>query len=134
MILDAAELANYSSDDLRRGFLVMPHDVEVGAAALPEGSGALSLVTNWWVERCLHAKRLVDPADFVLCRPFDKLSISGGQYFSQGGVAKHADVSGFDRLTVNSTGFTGIELLHVTKAVALFGKKTSIHPVGTASV
>jgi DNA replication regulator DPB11 len=37
----------------------------------------LNLVTNWWVERCLYGKRLVDPAYDVLSRPFDNHSISG---------------------------------------------------------
>jgi hypothetical protein len=31
--------------------------------------------------------------------------------------------SGFEALVINSTGFTGIELLHVTKAVAIMGKE-----------
>jgi hypothetical protein len=31
------------------------------------------------------------------------------------------DVLGFHNLTINLTGFSGIELLHVTKAVPLFG-------------
>lgn len=36
-----------------------------------------NLVTNWWVERCLFGKTLVDPTADVLSRPFDKLSING---------------------------------------------------------
>lgn len=36
-----------------------------------------NLVTNWWVERCLYGKRLVDPTEDVLSRPFNKLSING---------------------------------------------------------
>lgn len=57
---------------------MIPHDTEVDLTALPDQAGAhLSLVTNWWVERCLYGKRLVDPADDVLSRPFQRLSISG---------------------------------------------------------
>jgi hypothetical protein len=59
---------------------VIPHDVEVDVASgsLPERAGSIAhLVTNWWVERCLFGKRLVDPTDDVLSRPFDKLSING---------------------------------------------------------
>jgi DNA replication regulator DPB11 len=37
----------------------------------------MNLVTNWWVERCLYGKRLVDPTDDILSRPFDHPSISG---------------------------------------------------------
>ncbi|KAF2111428.1 hypothetical protein BDV96DRAFT_582142 [Lophiotrema nucula] len=103
-IRSSGELEDFSPDDLRRGFLVVPHDVASDLTSLPGASGAMSLVTNWWVERCLHGKCLVDPTENVLCRPFDVLSISG-----------------FNDLVINSTAFTGIELLHVTKAVTLMG-------------
>lgn len=59
---------------------MIPHDVEVGVVSgtLPEGAGSIAnLVTNWWVERCLHGKRLVDPTADILSRPFDKLRING---------------------------------------------------------
>ncbi|KAH7083838.1 hypothetical protein FB567DRAFT_446512 [Paraphoma chrysanthemicola] len=99
------ELNTFSPDDLRRGFLVVPHDAVVDLSSLPERAGSLlSLVTNWWVERCLYGKCLVNPADDVLSRPFDNHSIGG-----------------FSDLTVNSTAFVGIELLHVTRVVAIMG-------------
>ncbi|KAI4630456.1 hypothetical protein J4E80_001391 [Alternaria sp. BMP 0032] len=104
-VIHATDLNNAPSDDLRRGYFVIPHDVEVDSAALPGRAGEhMNLATNWWVERCLYGKRLVDPSDDVLSRPFEKLSISG-----------------FSGLTINSTGFSGIELLHVTKVVTLMG-------------
>lgn len=59
---------------------MLPHDVEIDvvSGSLPERAGSMmNLVTNWWVERCLYGKRLVDPTDDVLSRPFDKLSING---------------------------------------------------------
>lgn len=37
--------------------------------------------------------------------------------------------AGFSGLTVNSTGFSGIELLHVTKAITLMGTGISFHIV-----
>jgi DNA replication regulator DPB11 len=77
-VIHAADLNNAPSDDLRQGYLVIPHDVEVDLTALPERAGShMNLVTNWWVERCLYGKRLVNPVDDVLSRPFEKLSISG---------------------------------------------------------
>ncbi|KAF2468948.1 uncharacterized protein BDR25DRAFT_289946 [Lindgomyces ingoldianus] len=105
MMRDASDLENLSADDLRRSYLIIPHDAEPDLTSLPGGAGAMHLVTNWWVERCLHTKCLVDPTGHVLCRPFDKLSISG-----------------FNGLTVSSTAFTGIELLHVTKVIPLMGE------------
>ncbi|KAL5427530.1 hypothetical protein PMIN04_001295 [Paraphaeosphaeria minitans] len=104
VVCDAAELEQFAADDLGEGFVLVPHDVQPNLTSLPDAAGAMSVVTNWWVERCLHGKCLVDPTDFVLCKPFDKLNVSR--------------LAG---LTINSTGFTGIELLHVTKAVAMFG-------------
>jgi DNA replication regulator DPB11 len=77
VIREASQLQGFSADDLGRGYLVVPHDVPVDPSTLPEGAGNLSLVTNWWVERCLHGKCLVDPTDCVLCRPFNNLNISG---------------------------------------------------------
>ncbi|KAH6642346.1 hypothetical protein C7974DRAFT_99688 [Boeremia exigua] len=109
--LNSNNLEGISSEHLTRGFLVIPHDVEVDvvSGSLPARAGTIgNLVTNWWVERCLHGKCLVDPTTDVLSRPFDKLSING-----------------FSGLTVNSTGFSGIGLLHVTKALTLMGTEIS---------
>ncbi|KAF2825793.1 hypothetical protein CC86DRAFT_351787 [Ophiobolus disseminans] len=101
----STELNTFPPDDLRRGYLVVPHDAEVDLTSLPERAGSLlNLVTNWWVERCLYGKCLVDPTKDVLSRPFDNRNISG-----------------FSGLTINSTAFVGIELLHVTKVLALMG-------------
>ena len=130
MIRTSGELDTFSNDDLTRGFLVVPHDVPTDLTLLPEGAGKLCLVTNWWVERCLHSKTLVNPTDNVLCRPFDKQSISG-TYSPEvtRAVDTFADFSGFDGLTVNSTAFVGIELLHVTKAIALMGTLLELFPI-----
>lgn len=77
-VVGEGDLDNFSLDDLRRGYLVVPHDAELDLATLPDRAGsAMTLVTNWWVECCLFGKCLVDPAGNILCRPFDKLSISG---------------------------------------------------------
>lgn len=57
---------------------MVPHDAAVDLSSVPERAGSLlSLVTNWWVERCLYGKCLVNPADDVLSRPFNKHSING---------------------------------------------------------
>jgi DNA replication regulator DPB11 len=77
VICEAAELDKFAADDLGEGFLLVPHDVQPDFTSLPEAAGAMSIVSNWWVERCLHGKCLVDPTDCVLCKPFNKLSTSG---------------------------------------------------------
>ncbi|KAF2189044.1 hypothetical protein K469DRAFT_737305 [Zopfia rhizophila CBS 207.26] len=104
VIRAANGLGNFSSDELKRGFLVISQDEPTDLTSLPEAAGELRLVSNWWVERCLHTKRLVDPTESVLCTPFKKLGISG-----------------FDGMIMSLTGFAGIELLHVTKAISLMG-------------
>lgn len=77
VVCDAGDLDGFPADELGKGFLLVPHDIQLDLASLPEAAGNMTLVTNWWVERCLHGKRLVDPTDYVLCKPFDKLRISG---------------------------------------------------------
>ena len=89
----------------------------------------MNLVTNWWVERCLYGKRLVDPADDILSRPFDNHSISGEFWtlsIFRGMVTLTSP--GFNGLTINSTAFVGIELLHVTKIVASMGTEPTRLP------
>lgn len=77
-VLGASKLNNVSSEDLKRSYLVVPHDAEVDLSLVPDRAGSLvTLVSNWWVERCLHGKRLIDPTEDVLSRPFERLSVSG---------------------------------------------------------
>lgn len=117
-VLSTSDVNNATSDELSRGFLIVPHDAEVDYTPIAERAKSLmSIVSNWWVERCLYGKRLVDPADDVLSRPFGKLKVSG-----------------FSDLSVNSTGFAGIELLHVTKVVALLGAVYDEHLSAKTSV
>lgn len=88
-------------------YMVVPHSIHNSSIpAFPESTMDIQTVTDWWVERCIAAKYLVPPADYVLGRPFATFPLQR-----------------FDELTVCSTGFEGIELLHVSKAVALMGAK-----------
>ena len=82
VVCDAEALCGLAADELGRGFLLVPHDVQLDLTSLPEAAGGMTSVTNWWVERCLHGKCLVHPADYVLSTPFNKLSISGRQFMS----------------------------------------------------
>ncbi|RMZ71141.1 BRCT domain [Pyrenophora seminiperda CCB06] len=83
-VLHASDLTSSSMEDLKQGYLLIPDDVEVDLTTLPERAGTyMKLVTNWWVERCLYGKRLVDPADDVLSRPLERRTISGATYDEQ---------------------------------------------------
>ena len=57
-----------------------------------------------WVERCLYRKQFEEPQARVTNAPFLKIPISG-----------------FEGLSVCSTGFQGIDLVHMSKTVTLMG-------------
>jgi DNA replication regulator DPB11 len=73
----SSDLNTFSSNDLKRGYLMVPHDAQVDLTSLPECAGSMNLVTNWWAERCLFGKSLVDPAEYTLGRPLGAQSIRG---------------------------------------------------------
>ena len=62
------------------------------------------LVTDLWVERCLYRKQFEEPQASVTNTPFRKFPIAA-----------------FKDLTICSTGFQGIDLVHMSKAVKLMG-------------
>ena len=62
------------------------------------------VVTDLWIERCLHQKKLVPPHEHITSTPFEDFPIIG-----------------FEKLKVSSTGFQGIDLLHASKVVNLMG-------------
>ena len=88
-----------------RLFRVTPSSLPVSERYdLPEFNVPVQTITEWWVERCLHHKKFVDPEDHVIGRPFPKHPIDG-----------------FRDMTVSSAAFSGIDLLHVKRAVDLLG-------------
>ncbi|OCK82340.1 hypothetical protein K432DRAFT_402994 [Lepidopterella palustris CBS 459.81] len=118
VLRDAADVEAQSPDSLDQGFLIVPADVPSNELpALPEAADRLCKVTNWWVERCLHGKCLVDSTRDVLCKPFKRLGIDG-----------------FNGMIVGSTSFTGVELLHVSKVVNLMGATYDEYLTATTSV
>lgn len=62
------------------------------------------VVTDMWLERCLDAKALVPPESHVASTPFSKFPLPG-----------------FHGMRICSTGFARIDLLHLSKVVALMG-------------
>lgn len=91
-----------------RLFRIIPSSVSAqNSPALP-GIPTVETITEWWVERCLHHKEFLEPSCHVIGRPFPKFPIEG-----------------FGGLTINSAAFSGIDLLHCTKAVKLVGASYS---------
>lgn len=87
------------------GFLLIPHTIHKNELyEIYEERNRLQAVTDLWVERCLHQKRMVDPIENVMSTPL-----------------RHFPIIGFEKLNVSSTGFQGIDLLHTSKAVNLLG-------------
>ncbi|KAF4982518.1 hypothetical protein FZEAL_1869 [Fusarium zealandicum] len=66
----------------------------------------IQVVTEYFIEKCLHNKRFFDPTEHVLGRPFPLFPIPA-----------------FADLVVCSAAFTGIELSQVARAVVQLGAK-----------
>ncbi|RKF79785.1 S-M checkpoint control protein rad4 [Golovinomyces cichoracearum] len=89
-----------------RLFLVVPHDLPKKEIPVLSKSSPVEIVTVWWIERCLHHKRFYEPREHVIGRPFPVFPIPDI-------VTK--------MMTLCSSSFTGIDLLHLTRAVGLIG-------------
>ena len=109
-MIEKSDVSN--SDNTSAVIVVVPHtskpsQVEQLQFDLPIRS---HIVTEWWVEECLHGKELID-VQTTLCRPFATFPIQGLQ-----------------DLTICPTSFTGVDLLHLSKAVTLMGTQYSTSP------
>ncbi|OAA40983.1 BRCT domain-containing protein [Metarhizium rileyi] len=66
----------------------------------------VEIVTEFYIERCLHNKRFFSPGEHVLGRPFPQFPIPG-----------------FSDLIVCSASFTGLELNQVARSITQLGAK-----------
>ncbi|CCJ30807.1 unnamed protein product [Pneumocystis jirovecii] len=64
-------------------------------------------VTEWWIERCLHNKKFIEPSEHLLCRP----------------LLCSFPLEGMQDLSICLTGFSGVDLLHISKLIVLLGSK-----------
>ncbi|KAG0129151.1 BRCT domain-containing protein [Tuber indicum] len=69
----------------------------------PEFSGA-EVVTEWWLETCLHESRFAEPSEHFTNTPFEEFPLAG-----------------LERMDICLTRFTGIRLLHYQKLITLLG-------------
>jgi len=101
-----------------RSFIVVPHNLPMTEHPdLPQSQPAIEKVTVWWVERCLHYKKFMEPSEHVIGQPF-----------------REFPVEGFVGMTICSSAFAGIDLLHFKKAVELLGAKYSEEMTPQSSV
>lgn len=78
------------------------------------------IVTNMWLEKCLHAKALVSPDSYIPSIPFLTVPIPG-KTTGATNVKLVLTNTGFSGMRISSTGFGGIELLHLSKIANLMG-------------
>lgn len=70
------------------------------------------VVSYWWIERCIHTKKFHEVqhpdnggSDIdIFCFPFDLMPLKG-----------------FKGKEIVLTGFTGVNLMHISKAIKLSG-------------
>lgn len=88
----------------RSRYLLVPHTVSMDGLELPEVPAGTQHVTEWWVERCIHHKRFLDPADDPLSRPL-----------------WDAHIPSLVGVTVATTGFTGVDFRQTAECLKLMG-------------
>ena len=90
---------------LANEYVVIPHSTaEPDLLQISEKGHQPALVTDMWIERCLYRKQFEEPQARITNTPFRRFPIVG-----------------FESLKVCSTGFQGIELVHMSKTVTLMG-------------
>ncbi|EFR04686.1 S-M checkpoint control protein rad4 [Nannizzia gypsea CBS 118893] len=77
----------------------------------------LEIVTDMWVERCLRNQAFVAPEAHITSTPFPKFPIPA-----------------FQGMKICSTGFSGIDLLHLSKLINLLGATYDEYLTANASV
>ncbi|KAI1456657.1 hypothetical protein F4805DRAFT_215178 [Annulohypoxylon moriforme] len=97
--------SNYD-EPLDRRYLIVPQTSQ--PESHPELPDGMHIVTEFYIERCVHNKTLFKPDDHVLGQPFPRFPIDG-----------------FRDLTVCTAGFRNEQLNQVQKAITQLGAKYS---------
>jgi hypothetical protein len=96
------EVASNSGAQLAHRFLIVPQDSKAEShPALPNN---VQIITEFFIEKCMHKKQLFDAGESVIGRPFPAFPISG-----------------FEKLAICTAGFTGVDLNQVDKAIRQLG-------------
>ncbi|KAK7530907.1 BRCT domain-containing protein [Phyllosticta citribraziliensis] len=99
-----AVIMNNLEHDFESGFLITPSEMAEDRIDVPAPAQRLTRVNEWWVEKCLHRKQLVDPDHEFICRPLP-----------------HIPVSGFENLFITFTSYADYDRLHFAKLIKLMG-------------
>jgi len=84
--------------------LLVPHAQTDQSMSLPHVATGVVIATEWWVERCIHYKQVLDPQQDTLSQPLWNLNIFG-----------------FSKLTISTTGFSGVDYRQVAESIKLAG-------------
>ncbi|OJD13454.1 hypothetical protein AJ78_06088 [Emergomyces pasteurianus Ep9510] len=86
-------------------YILVPHNLPRSEIpSIDDFATEPEIVTDLWVEKCLHNNALIPPEAHITSTPFPKFPIPA-----------------FEGLRVCSTGFSGIDLLHLSKLVKVMG-------------
>lgn len=105
-VLDREQhLEGASSNPLFKGRCIcVPHDQPTHALGLDRTPAGTVVATEWWVERCIHYKRFIEPEEDILSQPL-------------------GDVGVLDlrNMTIAVSGFTGVDYRQAAEAIKLTG-------------
>ncbi|KAL2865129.1 BRCT domain protein [Aspergillus lucknowensis] len=115
-------LSEFSRPEIpKRGdglYIIVPYNTpRSGIPSTDDLAFECEVVTDMWLERCLEAKALVSPESHLANSPIPSFPING--------------LSG---MKICSTGFSRIDLLHLSKLVKLVGATYNEYLTPTASV
>jgi hypothetical protein len=98
------EVVSTSGAQLSHRFLIVPQTAAPDThPRLPDN---VHIITEFYIERCLHKKYFFDPAQHAIGRPFPLFPIPG-----------------FEELVICTAGFTGVDLNQVDKSIRQLGAK-----------
>ncbi|KAK3301679.1 BRCT domain-containing protein [Chaetomium strumarium] len=98
------EVTSTSGAQLAHRFLIVPQTSAPDTRPKPPGN--VHIITEFYIERCLHKKYFFDPSQHVIGRPFPLFPIPG-----------------FEDLSICTAGFTGVDLNQVDKSIRQLGAK-----------
>ncbi|KAK4239592.1 hypothetical protein C8A03DRAFT_42822 [Achaetomium macrosporum] len=98
------EAISTSGAQLAHRFLIVPQTSTPDTHPKPPGN--VHIITEFYIERCLHKKYFSDPSQHVIGRPFPLFPIPG-----------------FEGLSICTAGFTGVDLNQVDKSIRQLGAK-----------
>ncbi|KAJ4419059.1 protein kinase activating protein dpb11 [Gnomoniopsis sp. IMI 355080] len=95
-----------ASESAWRRFIVVPQ--ESSPSSHPQASDGVEIITDFFIEKCVYRKgtALPDSKAHVIGRPFPVFPIES-----------------FDKLSICTSGFTELDLLHISKAVRQLGAR-----------